>query len=101
MITVIASIQVDQAHLPSFLEIFKSNLTDVRNEPGCIEYYPALDIDAGLPPQTMEPNVVTVIEKWSSLEALQSHLTSPHMQTYRQKVQGMVDSMTLKVLKEA
>jgi quinol monooxygenase YgiN len=101
MITVIASIRVNQAHLPSFLEIFKSNLIDVRNESGCIEYYPALDVDAGLTPQALDPNVVTVIEKWSSLEDLRSHLTAPHMQAYRQKVQGMVDSVTLKVLKEA
>ena len=101
MITVIASIRVNQSHLADFLEIFKSNLTDVRNESGCIEYYPALDVEAGLPPQELDPNVVTVIEKWSSLEALRAHLAAPHMVAYRQKVQRMVDSVTLKVLQEA
>lgn len=101
MITVIASIRVNQAQMPAFLEIFKSNMVNVRNESGCMEYYPAIDFDAGLQTQEMDPNIVTVIEKWSSIGALRAHLTAHHMETYRRKVKAMVDSVTLKVLQEA
>jgi len=73
----------------------------VKKERGCIEYFPAIDLDAGLPPQTLDENVVTIIEKWESLEALRDHLKAPHMLAYREKVKEIVENVLLKVLKEA
>ncbi len=101
MINVIASIRVRAGSLPDFLEIFKANMPRVREEKGCIEYFPAVDIDAELPPQVLDGNVVTVIEKWESLEALRNHLETPHMSAYREKVKDLVAELSLKVLKEA
>ena len=43
---------------------------------------------------------VTRIEKWSSLEDLQTHLTAPHMLAYKEKVKNLVDNVSLKVLME-
>jgi len=101
MINVIASIRVKSRRLSEFLEIFKSNVPSVREETGCIEYFPAVDIDADLPPQSLEKNVVTIIEKWAGLEALHDHLNSPHMLAYREKVKDIVEDVSLKVLQEA
>jgi len=101
MIHVIATIRVKTGSLSEFLEIFKANIPKVRAEKGCIEYFPAVDIDANLPPQILDQNVVTVIEKWESLEALHDHLETPHMLTYREKVKNMVSELSLKVLKES
>ena len=101
MINVIASIRVKAGRLPEFLEIFNSNVPSVKKERGCIEYFPAVDIDAGLPPQRLDENVVTIIEKWESLEALRDHLKSPHMLAYREKVKDIVEDVSLKVLKKA
>jgi len=101
MITVIASIRVKAGKRSEFLEIFKSNVPSVKKERGCIEYFPAIDIEAGLPPQTLDENVVTIIEKWESLEALRDHLKAPHMLAYREKVKEIVENVLLKVLKEA
>lgn len=101
MVTVIASIRVKAGHRPAFLEIFKSNVPLVRAEEGCIEYYPAVDLDAALPPQTLDEHVVTVVEKWTSLEALNRHLNAPHMASYRARVKDMVEGVSLKVLQEA
>ena len=101
MINVIASIRVKPESLSAFLEIFKVNVLNVKQEKGCIEYFPAVDVDADLPPQVFEVNVVTVIEKWENLDALHAHLASAHMIAYQEKVKDMVEDVSLKILKEA
>ncbi len=101
MVNVIASIRVKAGRLSEFLDIFKANVPSVREERGCIEYFPAVDIDADLPPQSFDENIVTVIEKWESLEALRDHLQAPHMLAYREKVKDIVEDVSLKVLEEA
>ncbi|WP_457551670.1 putative quinol monooxygenase [Desulfobacula sp.] len=101
MITVIASIQIKEGRLSEFIEIFKFNIPDVLEEKGCIEYVPTIDVPTGLPPQELNDNVVTIIEKWDSLEDLKAHLSSPHMLEYRKKTKNLVEKMSIKVLKEA
>jgi len=87
--------------LSEFIEIFKTNIPKVLEEKGCVEYVPTIDVPTGLPPQELNNNVVTIIEKWSSLEDLQAHLTAPHMLAYKEKVKDLVDKVSLKVLMEA
>lgn len=101
MITVLASIELHEGERAAFLEIFQANVPKVRAENGCLEYFPAIDIDAGLPVQRLEANMVTVIEKWQNLEALTAHLATPHMLAYRAKVQNLVREISLKVLQTA
>ena len=101
MINVIASIQIKEGQLSDFIEIFKSNIPKVLAEKGCIEYVPTIDLPTGLPPQELNPNVVTIIEKWDSLADLMAHLTAPHMLAYKEKVKDLVETMSLKILKEA
>jgi quinol monooxygenase YgiN len=100
MISVIASVRVKADWLPQFIEIFKVNVLKVREEKGCIEYFPTIDIDSGLPVQKIDKNVVTIIEKWQSVEALRAHLKTPHMLAYRDRVKDMVDDLSIKVLQE-
>jgi quinol monooxygenase YgiN len=101
MISVIASIRVKAGRRSEFLQIFKANVPKVREEKGCVEYFPAVDVDSGLPPQVLDENRVTIIEKWESLEALRDHLTAPHMLAYKGKVKDIVEDLSLKVLQEA
>jgi len=101
MIHVIASIHIKEGAIAKFIEIFKSNVQDVLAEEGCIEYVPTVDVQTGLPPQELDGNVVTIVEKWESLEALQAHLSAPHMLEYQAKVKGIVKGLSLKVLEEA
>ncbi len=100
MINVIASIQIKEGRLPEFIEIFKSNIPKVLEEKGCIEYVPTIDVPTGLPPQELDNNVVTIIEKWDSLKDLQAHLSAPHMLAYKENVKDLVDKLSLKVLGE-
>ena len=101
MINVIASIHIKEGRLSEFVEIFKSNIPNVLEEKGCIEYVPTIDVPTGLSPQELNNNVVTIIEKWGSLEDLQAHLSAPHMLAYREKVKDLVDKVSFKVLGEA
>ena len=101
MINVIASIHIKEGRLSEFIEIFKSNIPNVLEEKGCIEYVPTVDVPTGLPPQELNNNVVTIIEKWDSLEDLKAHLLAPHMLAYKENVKDLVDKLSLKVLGEA
>ncbi len=101
MINVIASIHIKEGRLSEFIKIFKSNIPNVLEEKGCIEYLPTIDVPTGLPPQELNSNVVTLIEKWNSLEDLQAHLSAPHMLAYKENVKDIVDKVSLKVLVEA
>jgi len=100
MIYVLASIRVKPGLRDKFLEIFNSNIPEVRKEKGCIEYFPTVDLETGLPPQMVDDNVVTILERWESPEALQDHLTAPHMLAYKEKVIDIVEEVSLKVLKK-
>lgn len=101
MINVIASVRVKTGMLSTYLTILKTNMPAVRKEKGCIEYAAFVDIEAQLPPQVLDKNVVTILEKWESLEALHAHLGAPHMLDYRNKVKTLVESVSLQVLQEA
>jgi quinol monooxygenase YgiN len=101
MVNVIASIHIKEGQLFEFIEIFKSNIPNVLAERGCLEYVPTIDIPTGLPPQELNRNVVTIIEKWNSLADLQAHLSAPHMITYKDRVKDLVDKLSIKVLREA
>jgi len=48
----------------------------------------------------LNSNAVTIIEKWGSLEDLQAHLSAPHMLAYKEKVKGLVDKISVKILGE-
>lgn len=98
MITVIATIRVKNERKDEFIKVFKSNIPSVLNENGCIEYFPAVDLDTGLPPQILDDTVVTIIEKWQSVATLKEHLVAPHMRTYQEQVKDMVVGVNIKVL---
>lgn len=100
MIHVIASITIKDGMKDEFLQIFKANVAHVVKEQGCIEYRPAVDAVTGIDAQILDENMVTVIEKWDSVDDLKVHLTAPHMLAYREKVADMVEGVVLKVLQD-
>jgi quinol monooxygenase YgiN len=100
MISVLASIRIKAGRRAEFIGIFKSNVAAVREEKGCLEYRPTVDMDTGFPLQVLDENVVTIIEKWENLEALRAHLKAPHMLDYREKVKDLVENLSIKVLQE-
>ncbi len=100
MIHVLASVSIKEGMREKFLDIFKANVANVIKEEGCLEYRPAIDVETGLEPQIVDQNMVTVIEKWESVDHLKVHLSAAHMLEYRQKVASMVEGVSLKVLQD-
>jgi quinol monooxygenase YgiN len=102
MIHVIATIELHEGRRDDFLAEFHALVPHVLAEDGCLEYGPALDFETDIPVQVaVRPNVVTVVEKWASVEHLGRHLAAPHMQDYRPRVKDMVVRTTLVVLAPA
>jgi len=102
MITVLATITLNEGFREPFIAAFNANVPNVLAEDGCIQYEPVVDTDAKLDAQLpLRENVVVVVEKWASLEALYAHLKAPHMATYREQVTGMVSGVDLQVLQPA
>ena len=102
MIHVIATIELAEGRRDDFLQIFHELVPKVHEEPGCIEYAPTVDVETNIPSQgPARADVVTVVEQWESIEALEAHLMAPHMLEYRQRVTEMVVRTTLQVLEPA
>lgn len=99
MIFVIATIEVKPGKREAFLAEFHKNIPNVRAEKGCLEYGPTVDLKTDIKAQIpLRESVVTVVEKWDSLPALQAHLAAPHMATYRERVKDYVAGVALQIL---
>lgn len=102
MICVIATIEVVEGRCDDFLAEFRRVVSEVRKEPGCLAYVPMVDVATGVGLDTpARPDVVTVVEQWESLEALESHFVAPHMIQYRKRIKGLVKGSSLRLLAPA
>jgi quinol monooxygenase YgiN len=99
MICVIATIETKAGSRDDLLAVFEKLVPEVRAEKGCIEYGPMVDVPCEF--ATPRPNVVTMVEKWESVEALQAHLKTPHMAEFRRQTEPLRISLSLQVLKSA
>jgi quinol monooxygenase YgiN len=100
MIQVIAIIVLKPGCRDDFLPLLNENVPKVKAEDGCLAYDPFVDVDSGLPFQgEIRQDVVTLVEAWSSIEALHAHLKTPHMAAYRDAVKDLVINVTIQVLK--
>jgi quinol monooxygenase YgiN len=102
MIHVVATITLNPGTRPAFLDVFAWLTPIVRTEAGCIEYQATVDVPTTVAVQEgPREDVVTVIEKWESVEALYAHSAAPHMTEYRTKVKDYVAGVKLQVTKPA
>ncbi|MDB4749883.1 antibiotic biosynthesis monooxygenase [Rubripirellula sp.] len=101
MIHVVAQIALTPNSRKDFLVEFNQVVPPVRAEAGCIEYAAAVDASTDLERQHRDPDCVTIIEKWETLEHLQDHLNSSHMLLYRERVGGMISHVQLNILDPA
>lgn len=98
MIHVIATITANPGTRDTVLAAFRWVTPLVHAEAGCIEYQATVDVPTTLGAQDgPRPDVVTVVEKWESVDALYAHTKAPHMAEYREKVKDAVVSTKLVV----
>jgi quinol monooxygenase YgiN len=102
VIHVVAEISLVAGGRARFLEEFGRLVPMVRAEAGCVEYAGATDLPSGLAAVApARADVVTVIEKWSDLAALEAHLEAPHMERHRERVRALVRDVMIRVLAPA
>jgi quinol monooxygenase YgiN len=102
MIHVIATIEIAPGRRADFIKEFHALVPSVKAEAGCIDYGPAIDVASGISAQgPLRDNVVTVVERWKDLGALEAHLAAPHMQAFRTKAKDLIRGMQLQVLEPA
>lgn len=102
MIHVIATVEVVPGKRQAFITEFLANVPNVQAEVGCLAYGPTIDVETGIGAQIpRRDEVVTIVEQWESLAALQDHLVAPHMAAYREKVRDLVKGVSLQVLEPA
>ena len=102
MVYVIATIQIAEGCRDEFLSNLRSVVPMVRQEDGCVEYTPTADLETNIDAQgELRDHVITIVEKWERLEALEAHLVAPHMVDYRAQVKELVANVKLQVLSPA
>ncbi|MCQ2402727.1 MAG: antibiotic biosynthesis monooxygenase [Lentisphaeria bacterium] len=94
MIHVNARAVIKPECMDAYLAILSDIVPKVRQEPGCIQYEPCLDWTAD---GTRKP-VVTMVETWTSKEALDAHLAGPNIADFRKRNAGMRESSTCDIL---
>jgi quinol monooxygenase YgiN len=84
----ISEIQIDPARLDEYNAILKEEAeASVRLEPGVISIFPMY--------QRENPTEVRILEIYASKAAYESHIRSPHFQTYKTTTLPMVKSLKL------
>lgn len=99
MIYVIATIDLAEGKQDSYLEELNKIIPLVRTESGCLEYGAATDVPTGIPIQEpISGNTLTIIERWSDIVALKTHLAAPHMESYFKATADYVKQISVRVL---
>jgi quinol monooxygenase YgiN len=99
MLHVIATIELKPGRREAFLAAFRELAPKVHAEAGCIEYGITEDVVTGLAAQgAARPDVLTIVERWTSLDHLRAHLAAPHMADYGKQVKDLRTGVHLQVL---
>jgi quinol monooxygenase YgiN len=99
MICVVASISTKPGSRNELLKILEGLVPKVLAEKGCIEYAPMVDAASEFAP--VRADVVTMVEKWESVTALQAHLATPHMLEFQRQTTPLEIKMNLSILEPA
>lgn len=84
----LSEIEVDPAYLEEYIKYATEvGETSLRTEPGVLTMYAVARKD--------QPNLITILETYSSQEAYRSHIASPHFQKYKKGTGKMVKSLKL------
>jgi len=99
MICVHALLEIAPGRIDEYLPIHQALIPQVLQEKGCVEYLLAVDASTSIDIQRPAGSeVVSVIEKWENVSALEAHLDAPHVVEFRQRVEGLLLNATAYIL---
>ena len=78
MIIVAGTFRVPEDRLDELLPVAQATLAATRQEPGCLTYSYAVDIE--------DRGLVRIYEEWESRPHLEAHFRQPHMGPWRAKL---------------
>ena len=78
MIVVQVEIVIEPGSADKVREAVKKMEQATRQEAGCLKYAFSVDVS--------DPGMVRVTERWESIDAIKSHLASPHMAEFNKAV---------------
>jgi quinol monooxygenase YgiN len=76
---VVVTMMVKEGRMEEFQGLCRELRPKVLAEPGCLAYDYTRDLAGPFGGRGLEPNRVTLLERWESLEALKVHLTAKHL----------------------
>ena len=101
MIHVVAIITALHGQRDAVLAEFRSIMPLVRQERGCIQYSPVVDVaDSPEAIARIGPDAFMVIEQWADRAAVDAHAASAHMAAYAGRVKGLLASRVIYALQE-
>jgi quinol monooxygenase YgiN len=75
MIVVNAIVSSSEEDISAMKDAIASMEAASRDEAGCLDYTFSIEVN--------KPSVLRITEKWETVEALQAHFQTPHMQTFQ------------------
>jgi quinol monooxygenase YgiN len=102
MIYSVVTMMIKPGQMDAFLAECRKIRPLVLAEDGCLMYDYTREIDSGSDRQeAIDPNRVTLFEKWESLEALDTHSAAAHMTEFVARVAPMRASVVIRTGTEA
>lgn len=83
MIIVKGSFPIKEEQQPVALDLVQALASASRKEPGCLSYEVYVQAD--------EPRVIMVWQQWSSLDALEIHFGSEHVDAFLDAIPDLID----------
>jgi quinol monooxygenase YgiN len=90
MIYVVATINTLPGQAPALISGARACIDAARLEEGCISYDYVQDVE--------KADVVMVIERWTSREALAAHMKVPHLAAWREARRPFVKSTKVEII---
>ena len=98
MLHVIVTMRIKEGQMDSFLAACAELRPLVLGDPGCHAYDYTRDAASPFDPnQRTEPDRITLLERWASLDALKAHLETPHMKAAGAKMKDMRASVEVRL----
>jgi len=97
MINVVVTMIIKEGRMDDFRAVAAELAPKVQAEKGCIAYDYTVDTESPLGSQEpVQPNRVTLLERWESPGALEAHMASPHMKEFMPRLSELRESATIR-----